>query len=176
MQSEHIRITDLKQQYDRLTDILEDYLFRAGIEGKNAMRFSLIAEEAVRLARSIVEEGESVEMWFEGDNRASCIFVQTTGKLDPDQEEEFISASSKGANEVKGTFFDEIKKRFTRPKKATWSLAEYEEKLSAQRAKDPLSQEAWEDLERSVLAKLADEITVSVEDDEALMMIKKVFA
>lgn len=176
MTSEHIRIAELQQHYDRLTDVMDDYMFRAGIDGKKAMRLSLLAEEAIRLARSIVEGGDSVELWFDGDDKATDIYVKTTGKLDADQEEEFISVSSSGENEVKTTFFDELRKVFTRPKKASWSLAEYEENLSKERAKDPLSQASWENLERSVLARLADEITVSVQDGEALMVIKKSFA
>ena len=56
MQSEHVRLSNLQEQYDRVDDLLEDYLFRLDIKGKNATRFSLLVEEALRLAKSITKD------------------------------------------------------------------------------------------------------------------------
>ncbi len=177
MESEIISIGDLQNQYDRIDDILDDYLFRIGVEGKNALRFSLLTEEAVRLAKSIIDSSEYVRLWFEGDDKVSYIMVSTKNSLNSDQQEQFISASSSGQNQAKAnqTFFDVIRKMVKQPAAATWSLRQYESELDTKRKEDKYSVDAWEDLERSVLAKLSDEIVVSAKDGGVLMKIRKDF-
>ena len=44
MESEHVKIGNLQEHYDRVDDILDDYLLRTGIEGKYAIRFNLLTE------------------------------------------------------------------------------------------------------------------------------------
>lgn len=175
MESEHIRVRDINENFDRIDDILEDYLFRIGVSGKNALRFSLLTEEAARLAKSIVSESEGIEIWFEGDARVSNIYLKANCKMSANQKEEFLSASTTGENMAKKTFFDELRGVFVKQEKPTWSLAEYEAELRMRREKDQYSEEAWGDLERSVLANLADDISVGIKDDIVLMVIQKDF-
>lgn len=175
MESEHVRIGNVQELFDRVDDILEDYMSRAGISQKDALRFTLLTEEAVRFAKSVVSDESIVELWFEGDGRVSNICIQTEGNFDENKKEEFLSASTSGENSAKRTFFDEIKEAFTKPKKPTWSLAEYEAELMMKRDKDKYSTEAWDNLERSVLANLADDISVSILDKTVNMRITKDF-
>lgn len=177
MKSEVVTISDLQNQYDRIDDILDDYLFRIGVEGKNALRFTLLTEEAVRLAKTIVETSEYVQLWFEGDAKVSFINVSTRNVLNVNQQEEFISVASSGQNQAKveRTFFDHIRDAVKKPQTPTWSLRKYEEDLKARREEDKYSVEAWENLERSVLAKMSDEIIVTAKDDSVLMQIRKDF-
>jgi hypothetical protein len=175
MQSEHIRITNLQEHFDRVEDILEDYLFRLNITGKNATRFSLLTEEAVRLVKSIANDASTVELWFEGTARISHICLQLESKLDANKQEEFISVSTTGENSADRTFFDSLREFFVKPKAPTWSLAEYEAELLQKRVQDKYSEEAWGNLERSVLANLADDIQVGVKENHVLMIITKDF-
>lgn len=176
MESEHIVIGNLQEQYERVGDILDDYLFRTGIEGKDATRFNLLTEEAVRLAKDIGDENDTVEIWLDGNKRVSNICLKMKTKMNPDKQEELLSISTSGENGADRTFFDNIKEAFIKPKKATWSLAEYEAELMMKRQEDPYAQESWENLERSVLANLADDIAVGVKDNNALMIIRKDFS
>ncbi|MBP3197637.1 MAG: hypothetical protein J6N21_11605, partial [Butyrivibrio sp.] len=175
MQSEHIRITNLQEHFDRVEDILEDYLFRLNITGKNASRFSLLAEEAIRLVKSIANDSSTVELWFEGTARISHICLQLESNMDANKQEEFLSVSSTGTNSADRTFFDNLREFFIKPKAPTWSLAEYEAELLQKRAQDKYSEDAWGNLERSVLANLADDIQVGVKDNHVLMIITKDF-
>jgi len=133
MKTEKVAIGNLREHYDRFIDILDDFIFRTGIREKNAFRFTLLAEEAVRLAESIVGSGEYVDIWLEGDSDTAYIYLNTDQKLDTDQQEEFISVSSSGKNEAPRTFFDYIREKFEKPEKSTWSLMEYEEDLKAKK-------------------------------------------
>ncbi len=175
MESKHILIDDIQGQFDDINEVLDDYLFRLNITGKNALRFNLLTEEAVRLAKSILQEGEAVELWFDGNARVSHICLQAKCDMNANKAEEFVSISSKHMNEADRTFFDDLKEAIVKPKKATWSLAAYEAKLLIKRREDKYSQEAWENLERSVLASLADDISVGVKGKYVLMIITKDF-
>ena len=175
MQSEHIRITNLQSQFDRVEDVLADYLFRVGLTGKNETRFTLLTEEALRLAKSISNDDNSIELWLEGNARVSHICLMLKTQIDANKQEEFLSVSSSGENSADKTFFEELRAYFIKPKKPTWSLAEYEAELMRKRAEDKYSEEAWGNLERSVLANLADDIAVGVKDNHVLMIITKDF-
>ena len=175
MQSEHVRLSDLQEQYDRVDGLLEDYLFRLNIKGKNAIRFSLLVEEALRLAKSITKDESVVEIWFEGNSRVSHICLQLESNIDPDKQEQFISISTNKENSAGKTFFDELRAFFIKPDAATWTLSNYEAELLLKRANDKYAQESWDNLERSVLASLADDIDVSVKHNNVLMVITKDF-
>ncbi|SDB24982.1 hypothetical protein SAMN02910298_01251 [Pseudobutyrivibrio sp. YE44] len=175
MESKHIVVSDLQGQFDSINEVLDDYLFRLNITGKNALRFNLLAEEAVRLTKSIMDENDSVELWFDGNARISHICIQSKCKMDPNKQEEFISLSSKHTNDADRTFFDDLKETIVKPKVATWSLAGYEAMLTVKRREDKYSQEAWDNLERSVLANLADDISVGVKGNNVLIIITKDF-
>lgn len=175
MQSEHVRLSNLQDQYDRVDDLLEDYLFRLDIKGKNATRFSLLVEEALRLAKSITKDESAVEIWFEGNSRVSHICLQLESDIDPNKQEQFISISSNKENSADKTFFDELRNFFIKPAAATWSLSNYEAELLLKRSNDKYAQESWDNLERSVLANLADDIQVGVKHNNVLMVITKDF-
>ena len=176
MQSEHVKIGTLQENLDRVGDILEDYLFRLDIKGKDAIRFNLLTEEALRLAKSITSDETAVELWFEGNARVSHICLMLESKLTPNKAEKFISISSSKENSADRTFFDDLKEFFIKPSKPTWSLAEYEAEIMKKRSADKYSEEAWGNLERSVLANLANDISVGVKDNHVLMIITKDFS
>jgi len=175
MESEHVLIGNIKDNFDRVEDILDNYLFRIGITGKNDLRFTLLSEEALRLARSIVEDDSGIEIWFEGDDKVSHIYLRIKGTFDANKEEEFVSISSSGTNSSDKTFFDELKRFFVKPQKATWSLAEYTKELNEKKRQDKYAQDSWDNLERSVIANLANDIVVQVKDGIVVMDITKKF-
>ncbi len=175
MKSKRVCIENVQEQYGKVNIIMKEYLTEVGLRGKNALRFTLLAEEALRLIKSIVDKDAVVEMWFEGDKRVSNICLRTKTKLDLNNQEKLISVSSSGKNSASGSFIEQLKSLFVNPGQADWSLAEYEAELMMKRQEDQYSEEAWDNLERSLLANLADDISVSVKDDSVLMVIRKDF-
>ncbi len=175
MESERIHVGDLKSDLPKIQSVLEDYLSNVEIAGKDARSFTLLTEEAIRFVKSIISESEQVEVWFDGNARVSHICIQARSNMDANMQEQLISVSTTGENKADHTFFDDLRSIFIKPKKPTWSLAEYEANLLLMREKDKYSEEAWENLERSVIANLADDISVGVKDDNVLMIIRKDF-
>ncbi|SFI22600.1 hypothetical protein SAMN04487830_1323 [Pseudobutyrivibrio sp. OR37] len=176
MQSERIKIDDLQESFEIIKQVAEQYEEKAQISEKDALRFTLLAEESIRLVSSIMTEKDPIEVWFEGNRRISHICIRTETDIDENKREKFVSISSDGKNGADRSFIDDVREFITRPKKPTWSLAEYEADLMRKRAKDKYAEEAWENLERSVLANLADDIAVGVKNDNLLIIVTKDFS
>ena len=56
---------------------------------------------------------------------------------------------------------------------ATWSLSEYKKALSETLKNGSGAEDAWDELEKSIIANLADDVIVRVKDDRVTMIIVK---
>ena len=175
MQTEHVFVGNIQNDLGRVNEILEDYLTTLRIFDDDSRRFNLLAEEAIRFMDTLAGEDIPIEVWFEGDARVSNICLRLNQKMDVDRTEELVSVSSSGTNSAEKTFIDQLRTFFVKPEKPSWSLKEYQASLMARREMDKFDQNAWDNLERSVLANLASDITVAVNDNSSLMVISKDF-
>ena len=57
----------------------------------------------------------------------------------------------------------------------TWSLQRYRDSVSAEADEDRASEEAWDELEKSVVANLADDVRVGIKRDKVTITIYKKF-
>ncbi len=175
-QSEHVKIRDVNQDIERAYNVLTDYAFDVGINDKDSLRFRLLTEEVLRLVKQILDKW-SVELWFEGDKRVSRIILESAGSLEGDKKEELGSIASSGVIFEEKGFFKKITDMFMIkvPEEKTWSLKEYQRQLQAKKEQDKYSLEAWEDLERSLVANLADDIEITASSDNIKMVVTKDF-
>lgn len=174
--SEHVKIRNVSEDIDRAYNVLEDYVFDVGIKDKDYLRFRLLTEEVVRLIKQILSE-QSVKIWFEGNNRVSYIIIESEGSLEKTKKEELGSISSAGVVFEEKGFFKKLTDMFLikDPEEKSWSLKEYQMKLAEKKANDKYSDEAWEDLERSLVANLADDIEITVKGQMTRMVVTKDF-
>ena len=177
MQSEHIRIGNIERDIDRAYQLLDDYIFDVKLEGKNALRLRLLTEEIIRLAKSIVDE-TTLEMWFEGDSRLANIYLAADNNIDTNKQKELLSVSKTGENVADSGFFKQLVKAFLfeAPAEREWSLKDYRREVLNKRKEDKYSLEAWDDLERSLVANLADDIQVSIDKNKIKMVVIKDFS
>ena len=56
-----------------------------------------------------------------------------------------------------------------------WTLNEYKSQVRSGREKDEEAAEAWDELERSIVANLADDVSVRIEGSEVEIAITKTF-
>ncbi len=161
--SEHIKIANPETDMDKAYEVVDAYIKDTGIRGKNVLRIRLLSEEVLRLIRSINGYSD-IEFWLEGDRRVSRIFLETGNNMDIDKQKELISISSSGENSAQQGFFGTLLSMFSMEdyKDSEWSLKDYQDELRRRRQEDPYTQSAWEDLERSVVAGLADDIEVGI--------------
>lgn len=172
-----------------------------GLTGKNALHLRLLAEEMMGMMRSITGETEG-KFWIEDEEDVYQLHLQVVTRMDSEKRDQLLSASTTGKNEsARGLmgrlrdFFDrgadEDIAAFTSPlllpgmyEHTTtptldweWSMVRYEDELAARvRADDGEARKAWDELEKSVVARVADDVKVSIRGRVVEMTLLKKMA
>ena len=169
-----------------------------GLSMKDALHLRLLTEEMMGLMRSITGEREGI-FWIEDEDGEYRLHLQVRTLLNSEEREQLLAVSSSGRNEsAKGLmgrirdFFDwgsdEDLATYTSPLLLPdafeytsspsldweWSMARYENALSTQMKQgDQKVREAWDELEKSVVSHVADEVKVSIRSGTVEMIIYK---
>ena len=172
-----------------------------GLSARNALHLRLLAEEALGLMRSITGETDGL-FWIEDRDDEYELHLQVQTALSEDKRARLLSVSNSGKNEsAKGLMgrlrdvfdrsADEDVSAFTSPmllpgayeysEKAglnwEWSMTHYQQELASLVAmRDEAAQKAWDELEKSVVSHVADEVKVSIRGRSAEMIIIKKIA
>ena len=170
------------------------------LSGKNALHLRLLAEEMMGLMRSVTGAGEGL-FWIEEEDQEYRLHLQVRARLSEEKRERLLDVSSSGKNEsARGLmgrlrdFFDwgsdEDLATFTSPLLMPeafehtsspvldweWSMRRYESALCAQMANDPAARDAWDELEKSVVKHVADDVKVFIRNGVVELVILKKLA
>lgn len=155
---------------------------------KNALHLRLLTEEVMGMVRAITGDVEG-KFWIEDDNNVFQIHLKVRTSIDEKQREQLISASKSGKNEATRGIMGKIRALFEPVEgipmfyemeycdygDATWSMLAYREQLQKYIEKNSDgAREAWDELEKSVIFHIADDVKVSVYGrDVEMVVIKK---
>ena len=168
------------------------------LSGKNALHLRLLAEEMMGLMRSVTGAGEGL-FWIEEEDQEYRLHLQVRARLSEEKRERLLDVSSSGKNEsAKGLmgrlrdFFDwgaedeelaaissplilpDMYEHSTMPVMDwEWSMTRYESMLYARMDSDEKAREAWDELEKSVVKHVADDVKVSIRSGIVEMTIIK---
>ena len=168
---------------------------------KNAVHLHLLTEEMMGLMRSITGDVTG-KFWIEDENDEYQLHLQVEKWLTSETREKLLAASTTGKNSAaKGlmgrlrNFFevgaDEDVVAYTNPLVLPgmyetaaapkmdweWSMVQYEEALASTRQENRETvQEARDELEKSVVAHVADDVKVSIKGRVVEMVIYKKMA
>lgn len=172
-----------------------------GLSSKNALHLRLLTEEMMGMMRSITGETEG-EFWIEDQDGVYQLHLRVATRLSADEREQLLAASSTGKNEsARGLmgrlrdFFDwssdedldaasnplllpDMFEHSSSPALDwEWSMMRYENALSARVAQNEAgAREAWDELEKSVVKHVADDVKVSIRSGIVEMTIYKKLA
>lgn len=171
-----------------------------GLTGKNALHLRLLAEEMMSLMRSVTGAGEGL-FWIEDDKNEYRLHLQVNTRLTGEEREKLLEVSSSGKNEsAKGLmgrlrdFFDwnsdEDLANYSGPLMMPdmfehssspmldweWSMKRYESSLYSRMENDPKAREAWDELEKSVVKNVADDVKVYIRNGVVELVILKKLA
>lgn len=162
---------------------------------KEAMRLRLLGEELMGMMGSIM--GDFVaEFWVEADeNKSVELHIKAKGEVGDKKKNVLLGVSSTGKNAAARGVMGKIRllveeclygdldnpmeyvpmhyftvSEFGAP--SIWSLSDYVGEVSKKRDTEI---ENWDELEKSIIAKLADDVTVSARSHEAEITVKKAF-
>ena len=201
MKSDVITVSSKGNQMEAALAQAEKVAAYKGLKGKNALHLRLLTEEMMGMMRSITGETEG-KFWIEdeGDEYRLHLLVETS--MDSEKRDQLLAASSTGKNESARGLMGRLRDFFERGEDDDyrsfpspllysgmyehsstptldweWSMMRYEDFLSSRvKNNDAAAREAWDELEKSVVAKVADDVKVSIRGRSVEMILVKKMA
>ncbi|MBR3504782.1 MAG: hypothetical protein IKO07_11175 [Clostridia bacterium] len=164
-----------------------------GLSHKNMLHLRLLAEEMMSMMGSIAGNVEG-EFWIEDDDNVYQLHLKVKTDMDAEQRKQLISASSSGKNEAHRGFMGKLRSFFEADDvfpmyyeagmmstssdvfvDMSWSMRAYREQVERYMQEQRKgADEAWDELEKSVVAHVADDVKVSIKGRTVdLTIIKK---
>ena len=155
---------------------------------RNALHLRLLTEEMMGMMRSITGDTDG-EFWIEDKDGVYELHLRVRTLIDEEQRRQLISASTEGRNEATRGLMGKIRGFFDvsagvpvfhgmfmpgsapAAESMVWSMADYREQLDQYREKNGEAKEAWDELEKSVVAHAADDVKVSIRGRNVEMTI-----
>ena len=164
------------------------------LTGKNALHLRLLTEEMTGMMRSIAGNVEG-KYWIEDEDGTYQLHLKVHTSMDEEKREKLLSASTSGKNEATKGIMGKIRAFFEPaednplyvtsvmtdgPEGLTdmsWSMYSYREQLERYlEEKRDGAAEAWDELEKSVVSHVADDVKVSIRGRDVEMVIYKKMA
>ena len=192
MKSEVIVVSSKGQGMEAALALADNTAGQMGLTSREALHMRLLVEEMMNMVRSIIGQLEG-KFWIENEGKSYKLYLQTKTLMDTEQRKQLVSASTSGKNEAHRGIMGKIRAFFepmpiddtpaylmetVMPNAAngdlTWSMEAYRERLLKRKEASAGAQEEWDELEKSVVSHIADNVTVSIRGyDVELMILKK---
>ena len=180
------RMEEALRQVDKIAAYKE-------LSDKSAMQLRLLTEETMGLMRAITGETEG-EFWIEDDGGVFQLHLRVSTRMNVDKREHLLAASTSGKNEAARGLMGRLRDFFDQGADVPglplyhsemmaettgttlnwdWSMASYQDELRVQAVRDEKAREMWDELEKSVVTHVADEIKIAIRGQQAEMTIIK---
>jgi len=186
MKSDIIHITSSGKGIEEALNVSEKVAEYNGISGKGAIHLRLLTEEMMGLMQGLTGEQEA-DFWIENEKNRYELHLLSKTEMNSEKRARLIAVSTSGKNDVKGiraklknvfeaaiismnSGYNEavslglVETNGNVNRFSEWTLSRY---------KDEAQGEEWDELEQSIVAKLADEIRVCVSGSNVEMTIEK---
>ena len=201
MKTDVITVSSRGKQMEKALEQADKVAAYKGLSAKDALHLRLLTEEMMGMMRSITGEKEGT-FWIEDQDGEYQLHLKVRAMLTSEEREQLLAVSSSGKNEsAKGLmgrlrdFFDWgsdadlsaysspllLPDAFEQSSSPMldweWSMSRYERVLSSQMEQgDQAVKEAWDELEKSVVSHVADDVKVSIRSGTVEMIIIKKLA
>lgn len=202
MKTDVITVTDGLQGMDAAIEAEEKFAAYYGITGKDALHLRLLTEEMISMIHGIFSDFRG-EFWLESERTKKGLLcrlcLSAEKQVNKEQEAHMLSVASSGKNESARGIAGKIRELFRQSLQDAseddiqylgrmtdawigsgmtgamdsnyWSLQMYRQKVSAKKTEQ---KEEWDELEKSIIAKLADEVRVWLKTDVTEIVAEKV--
>ena len=192
MKSEVITVSSKGSGMDAALALADQTAKQLGLSSRDAMRMRLMVEEMMSMMRSIIGQLEG-KFWIETDDKAYRLFLQSKTLMDAEQRGQLLSASTSGRNAAHRGIMGKIRAFFepmpvldtpaflvesieipgNENGELNWSLEAYRERLLKRKASSEEAMTEWDELEKSVVSHIADDVEVSIRNNDVELMILK---
>lgn len=160
-----------------------------GLSHKETLHLRLLAEELFGMLRGIAGEIEA-DYWIDSVDQKFELHMKSDVHMTPEMKEQFLAAASSGENEAAKSFMGKIRVMIANFLLSTkeaipyavintaaaspagnamdvfaaegWSMNSYRAELQKHLGEDQKTSDAWDELERSIVANIADDIKVRI--------------
>ena len=201
MKTDVITVSSRGKQMEKALEQADKVAAYKGLSAKDALHLRLLTEEMMGMMRSITGEKEGT-FWIEDQDGEYQLHLKVRAMLTSEEREQLLAVSSSGKNEsAKGLmgrlrdFFDWgsdadlsaysspllLPDAFEQSSSPMldweWSMSRYERALSSQMEQgNQTVKEAWDELEKSVVSHVADDVKVAIRSGTVEMIILKKLA
>ena len=200
MKTDIITVSANGKRMETALEQVEKVAAYKGLSPKAALHLRLLTEETMSMMRSITGKPEG-QFWIEDEDGVYQLHLKVAARLSMDKREQLLSVSATGKNESARGLMGRIREFFdwscdedydgsaglymlpdafehsSSPMLDwEWSMRRYETELSNRIDEDAGAREAWDELEKSVVKHVADDIRVSIRGGSVEMIILKKLA
>lgn len=172
-----------------------------GLTPKNVLHLRLLSEELFGMLRGIAGKVEA-DFWLEIEEKRYELHMKSTVKLTEGMRDQFLAASSSGKNEAAKGFMGKLRVMIANvllsaqevmpyammntvaahpmggiagETASVWSMAFYRQELMKNTGKNKEADDAWDELEKSIVANIADDVKVSIVGKTVEITVCKAF-
>ena len=181
-------------------DLSENLAADVGLSRSENLRLRLLAEELFGMLRSIAG-GAEASYWIEYEGKSFTIHLDTDIPLSQERRKHLLSVSTSGTNsEAKGIMgkikdvissmllpsespspvlsmglvdYDSVDGYYSGLTAYDWSLNTYRSEV--EQGTDDKAKEAWDELEKSIIANIADEVKIGIKGSSVNITVYKKF-
>ena len=200
MKTKEIIVTNEGKGMEEALAGTEQLGIEKGLSSKEKLHLRLLAEELFGMIRSITSAMEA-KYYIEYENKSFRIYLETeVEELTREMRKELLSVSSSGANAAAKGFMGKLKDMVSASllpsEDATgmvtanmmnmgcstgyhaegafeWTMAQYIETIKSEQGDE--AAEAWDELEKSIIANIADNISIFINKLNVKIEISKTF-
>lgn len=204
MISEKIIISNNGTGMNEALDLTDSTAKNLGLERKESFHLRLLAEEMMSMVRAIAGDF-TAEFWLENEGLDCKLHIFAKSEIDYKKRKEILSVSTSGKNAARRGIMEKIREiveaglygmdeSFNLQAEYgtgifaygmmdsidtgmsalmySWSMQKYKSELADVKKDEP---DAWDELEKSIIANIADEVQAGVSKDKVELVIHKNF-
>lgn len=198
MKTDVIVVSSRGKQMEKMLDQVEKVAAYKELPPKATLQLRLLTEEMMSMMRAITGETDG-EFWIEDEDSVYQLHLRVKTRMNSGKREQLLATSSSGKNEsARGLmgrlldFFDRemdediaslgsplvLPDMYEHSSGSTldweWSMNVYQSQLSGlMKQENSAAAEMWDELEKSVVTHVADDIRVSIRAQQVEMTILK---
>ena len=195
MKTDVIVVSSAGKQIEKALEQADAVAAYKHLSPKGALHLRLLTEEMMGMMRSITGEKEG-QFWIEDEDDIYQLHLRVNTRMTMEKKEQLIAASTSGKNEAARGLMGRLRDFFDQGSDAPampfyyhespgeftgstldweWSMSAYRNSLNQWTGEDEKAREMWDELEKSVVTHVADDVKVFVRGDWAeLIIIKKI--
>ena len=201
MKTDIITVTNKEESIKEALFFTEKFGNEVGLEKKGILHLRLLSEELMGILRGIAGDIET-KYWIENDNKKVELHMKSEVKMSGAMREQFLAASSSGKNEATRSFVGKIRTmiadvllsakenlpyammntasaahmgNFQSESASVWSMVSYKDEVRKHTKDNKEAKEAWDELEKSIVANLADDVKVKIIGNNVEIVVYKSF-